>query len=179
MGSSYSGYKGQSIGRILYFLNKYCGLDVAEQAVLRDDMVTYYGKVIARFTWSKEFGEADVPDFIFCGDNAEYYTDNQILKRTEAIEDSFRNITKIQDLSDDAVKVFSITEPAGYRSASIFYQGYHDFKKTGDNARLRLWLGKVPDGYHYKEVLVFESYRQYYWDADLKSWIKNSSVIKA
>jgi len=58
----YSRYKGRGCGRILGYLEKYCGLHVAEEAIVYDNKVTYWGETIATYTWD---GDSDVATFIF------------------------------------------------------------------------------------------------------------------
>ena len=67
--SPYSNYRGKSIGRILHYLYKYCGLNVAETALIGDGKVTYHGELFATYEWSHTYGGPDYPHFTF--------TDNQ------------------------------------------------------------------------------------------------------
>jgi hypothetical protein len=64
----YSGYKGRSCGKILGYLEKYCGLRVAEEATVYSDKVVWWGENIATYTWD---GDSDVATFVF-NENLKY-----------------------------------------------------------------------------------------------------------
>ena len=55
MGHSwYRHYVGNSMGRILHFLNVYCGLRIAESAAIGPKTITYQGQQIATYTMLDE-----------------------------------------------------------------------------------------------------------------------------
>ncbi len=62
--SSYSGYRGQSVGRILHCLDVYCPTNhrLCENASVGDGVVKYHGNIIARYVFS---AEGDIPQFEF------------------------------------------------------------------------------------------------------------------
>lgn len=56
-------HRGQSIGRILHFIEAYCGFDVMEHCTVGSDSVHYYGEKIATYEWLP--GYEDIPVFEF------------------------------------------------------------------------------------------------------------------
>lgn len=58
-------YRGKSLGRILHFIEFYCGFDVMENCRMGDDWhsITYHGEKIATFEWLP--GYEDIPVFKF------------------------------------------------------------------------------------------------------------------
>jgi hypothetical protein len=92
MGSWHRQYRGDNIGRVLHFLYHYCGFDVAENATIGNDKVTYHGEVIATF---KFLSDTDIPHFTFnpifsySGTAMqEMWEENQRTKWHEAIADA-------------------------------------------------------------------------------------------
>src|SRR5262245_1466338 len=85
-------YRGRCTGRVLHFLHAYCGLDVAEQAVVDCSKITYRGLQIATFGWSDSFGQKDVPVFAFLPVLADgwLWAWAQAEKQEEAIESAVR-----------------------------------------------------------------------------------------
>lgn len=63
--SWYRKYQGQSVGRVLHFLEHYCGLHVAEHATIGPDFVSMYGERIATYAFA-----GDVPVFYFVNDDS-------------------------------------------------------------------------------------------------------------
>lgn len=80
-------YQGRCIGRVLHFLEHYCGLHGAEYARVGGDYVELHNARIATYGWCESFGEADVPAFTFAGEQAGLWMEAQIEKRDAAIED--------------------------------------------------------------------------------------------
>ena len=96
LGYGYS-YHGKCIGRLTHFLNNYCNLHIAEIACFGDGKVELYGKPFATFTWDE--GHEDIPTFVFIGENAEYYNEQQSkmkihLLQMETYEHLYSNIQK-------------------------------------------------------------------------------------
>lgn len=65
-------YRGRCIGRVLHFVEHYCGLHLAEHVTVGDGAVTDRGRQLATYTWSDRFGEWDVPEFKFAPCNSMY-----------------------------------------------------------------------------------------------------------
>jgi hypothetical protein len=63
MFSWYSQYRGQSYGRILHYVNIYCGLRYAEEVAVYTDKITYHDNLLATFSWE---GDTDRATFKFC-----------------------------------------------------------------------------------------------------------------
>lgn len=171
---SWRQYSGHSVGRILHFLHVYCGLDVAEQAVVARHTINYRGRDIADYVYSNKFGEEDVPIFTFyCQDYHIDWNKGQESKREYAIK-SAMDVPLSEDersyLNNDAVKVFKILNTPAFRSASVFFQGKNKNNTEKQNLHLELFLAKRFD----KEVLMFESYNLYYWNQDLNCWLRAS-----
>ncbi len=80
----YSHYRGRSLGRVLAFVEQYCGLHVAEYVTVGEYKVSYYNSdTFASYEWD---GCTDVPIFTFYGEEAGRYTDNQTELRDKIIE---------------------------------------------------------------------------------------------
>lgn len=77
--SAYAGYQGQCIGRVLHFLHHYCGLHIAEHAIVSEYHVECFGKHLATYTF-----RGDVPVFTFA---EQCFNDEQERKQAEAIAD--------------------------------------------------------------------------------------------
>ena len=67
--SSYSHYRGQSVGRILHCLSQYCDTyhRLCENACVDDGKITYHGEIIAYYSWPADKND-DVPaiNFVEC-----------------------------------------------------------------------------------------------------------------
>lgn len=59
----YENYRGRNTGRVIYFLTKYFGHVVGENAHIGNGIITLWSKPFADFTWSDKFGEGDIPEF--------------------------------------------------------------------------------------------------------------------
>ena len=57
----YSQYRGRSIDRIPHFINAYCGLSAAENVLVVEGKVEYWGRLLATYTWKEG---TDIPIFI-------------------------------------------------------------------------------------------------------------------
>lgn len=53
--SWWSGYNGNSLGRVLHYLYCYLGFNYAEDSIYGNNQVTYWGKIIATIDWSRGF----------------------------------------------------------------------------------------------------------------------------
>lgn len=62
----YGGYRGRSVGRILGYIERYCGLREAEFCTVYGDHVEYGGKTIAHYQF---VGDSDVAEFTFFDKN--------------------------------------------------------------------------------------------------------------
>lgn len=88
----YSQYRGRSCGRILAYLEKYCGLRVAEEATVHGDKVTWWGETIATYTWDEN---SDIATFVFNPGlnrsvfNPKYWTRNQRIYKPYFDRDRF------------------------------------------------------------------------------------------
>ncbi len=71
--SFYSSYEAPGCGCLMHYLYYYCGLNVADTCIFGDGKtITYFGKKIATYYW---FGST--PEFVFYGDNAKTWEENQ------------------------------------------------------------------------------------------------------
>lgn len=59
----YRNYKGQCVGRILYFMHEYAGPHIAGQVIVGELCIEYNKAIMATYHW-----EGDVPIFKFEGD---------------------------------------------------------------------------------------------------------------
>ncbi len=135
--SFYSKYRGKNCGRILHFLEHYCGLHVAEHAKFSDNyQLTYFGKLLATYKWSEKTFEGDVPEFEFALTDADgrahkYRQDNQKQNRDEAINDGILffpipDVSERQEVSQDIIRALnSKAEREVYTYAQIFGRGYN------------------------------------------------------
>lgn len=74
----YGHYTGQSIGRIMNFIEEICGLRWAEECTFgsSDGWIRYHGKPFARVV-SWEGKDNDIPFFEFTGENADWMAKTQ------------------------------------------------------------------------------------------------------
>jgi hypothetical protein len=79
-------YRGRCIGRVLHFVEHYCGLHLAEHVIVSPDAVMRGEKLLATYTWSDRFREWDVPEFKFAPSASEHEA-NQWRQREAAIID--------------------------------------------------------------------------------------------
>lgn len=76
-------YKGQCVGRLMYFLYSYT-YD-SDRWQMGDGKVHAYGKQIATYTWDED-GDSDYPTFVFTG-QYEWLNKEQELKKEQLIKD--------------------------------------------------------------------------------------------
>jgi hypothetical protein len=64
--SRYSQYRGKSIGRILHYVQEYCGLHIAEHVFVGEGKVELWSAPFARISWKETgFEGVQVPWFTF------------------------------------------------------------------------------------------------------------------
>ena len=90
MPSPYYRYQTRTIGNVLHFLYHYCGLHIAEHAIVGSDIVynphsdeEIEENILATFF----FDSHNYPVFEFRGDRAAHYMKQQELYREKAIRD--------------------------------------------------------------------------------------------
>lgn len=84
-------YRGKSLGKVLHFLQCYCGMSIAESCTVGTDYVRLGNKNFATFVWSTESLElpngqnvtVDVPVFVFV---EEFYSEEQKSKLLYALK---------------------------------------------------------------------------------------------
>lgn len=150
-------YQGRCIGRVLHFLEHYCGLHVAEHARIGGDYVELHGARIATYGWCESFGEADVPAFTFLGDRADDWMLGQNVKRDAAIEDGLPTVPAEGQRILDADQI-------------------HAFDPKIEQ-RARLWAGIVakcePLYFTVEQTLYFAAGGQYfYWHREIGAWLR-------
>ncbi len=93
MGSFWSTYTGNTIGRAIHYLYNICNLDIAEQAIFNgDNTVTYRGVKLADIDWS--FG---YPLFTFVEGYKTFQTAQKILLEEKKAKPAKRNLIWRQD----------------------------------------------------------------------------------
>ena len=84
--SPYSNYKGRCVGRVLHFLYHYCGLTIAERAIISfaPSEVKYGNELLASYRW---LGDTDIPVFTFVDklENSHWSTEHMERKQNEAL----------------------------------------------------------------------------------------------
>lgn len=74
-------YQGQCIGRLIFFLEEYCGISCAHEFTFHPDQTVYYGEqMVARYAWNDDF-----PAFDFYGPHAADYERNQEERYEEVV----------------------------------------------------------------------------------------------
>lgn len=120
--SWYDQYEGQSVGRILHFLYEYCGLNIAEQAIVGNSKIhyPYEGHHIATFT----FDEFDVPTFVFeankfiSEESVRTYTKNQADKKEKILAEERERL--IDKTGSELKKLYD-----RYNNSSPFSDGWN------------------------------------------------------
>jgi hypothetical protein len=75
LGSFWTQYKGNSIGRTIHYLYNICGLNIAEEAIFcGNGIITYSGEKFAIVNYADGY-----PHLTFVGLNKEFYTEKQEL----------------------------------------------------------------------------------------------------
>lgn len=97
VGHWYSGCRGRSLGRILHFIESYCGFNIMESCEVGGSQpgigeVHYWGELLATFTWN----HGDIPTFVFYGKQAKYFTEQQEQHKQEIIDYDTKLIGKIE-----------------------------------------------------------------------------------
>lgn len=163
--SSYSKYRGQSIGRIIHFLHHYCAYHDATHSTIGNDEVRIGGMKLADVKWSPYFGEKDVPEFVFFGDNAELYSENQMERRKEAIEESVIYQPELIEPMEVDKRIVMAMAPEGFMRATTW-------ASCCDLAKPIFLLGKRYYSFSLEDNLYFDTpKRRYVWNRDLKDWL--------
>ena|ERR1700686_79176 len=85
--SEYAG-KGRSIGRLMFYINKYCGLRPAEMCTFGHPggVIMLYDKPFATVGYAGKEENA-IPIFCFVGEHADSYNKTQVGRCEEAVEE--------------------------------------------------------------------------------------------
>lgn len=174
-------YQGQCIGRVLHFLYHYVGFDCAEHATVGPDYVWWRGRTIASYAWSTCFGESDVPEFAFYGDNAELYEANQATRRETAIQDALPEPPEFKGrkpVDDDVLRAIdpNMVDDVNMRSQLMsgsspeyFIAGRSLWCRFGRVLDLNtLAVGIIDQRMRYKPV----GRALYYWHRNLRAWLR-------
>ena len=70
-------YKGRSIGRLINFLNEYCGVRIAYEVIFDNFKIEFHGQPFATYRWD---GDTNIPTFNFLGDHLDYERIQERLK---------------------------------------------------------------------------------------------------
>lgn len=159
-------YRGRSTGRVIHFLHAYCGLNIAEMAVIGYGTISLYGKPFATFVWSNKSFQQDVPEFKFIGENSEYYTSRQYMCQKKAIFSAIylNGDPDPEEIIPVHVDILNALIKDGYRAAKLYSS------TVEKEPRFFVWKNsylndKVP-------TLYFEAGKErFYWDGDLKCWL--------
>lgn len=71
--SFYDQYPGNSIGRILHYLQVYCGVTVAESVCVGDGEIKQHGETIALYSWDNGY-----PYFVFVNKHYQQHQDEYL-----------------------------------------------------------------------------------------------------
>ena len=88
MSGWYKSYKGRSVGRVLHFVDFYCGLHIAERVVVKGDELFYPTEKdpFAKITWAP----GDIPVFYFMPYDIRqthlYFAARQVERLQEALQ---------------------------------------------------------------------------------------------
>jgi hypothetical protein len=153
-------YRGRCTGRVLHFLSHYCGLGIAEHAIIGSDRVRLpSNEPLATYRWSTSFGDADMPMFTFADPRHDV---EQARRREEAIADGPPPHDHPRVPVDTAVLMAII--PASVRDARLWS---------------RMLAGVEPAFSRCGTVIRFDAGdATFYWDRDLVMWLRGWEMTK-
>jgi len=100
---AYSGYRGKSIGRMIHYIHKYCGLHYAENVMFGENGITYLSRPFATVEWrNTRHKSVQVPWFTFSKEH-ERLNGEQSRKKFEVMDKDISE--ELAQQLDDAKKL--------------------------------------------------------------------------
>lgn len=75
-------YRGRCPGRLIKFLDRYCGVKIGHESIFYPEGIFYMGRKIATYEWEPY---SDVPVFTFYGDSARVFAENQDMYKEDVL----------------------------------------------------------------------------------------------
>lgn len=141
-------YRGQCIGRLIHFLEEYFGYRAHEVIFQKNNEISYYGKLLAKYEWKN----GDIPHFTFYGENASYCEDKQfklkedIIKRDNPIVGEYEKILWAEVVPLWKWAVFEVDKYTGEKYEIFLLSGDEKVKNIGEKQKdIETYLNKKYD----------------------------------